>query len=288
MGIDELTRISALIRADVLKMTTAAGSGHPGGSMSSADIMTALFFGGLLRHDPKDPGWEGRDRFILSKGHVAPVLYSVLARAGYFPLNELGTLRQLGSRLQGHPDRLKLPGIEMSTGSLGQGLSIAAGLAYALKNDPSHQGYVPRVVALLGDGECQEGQVWEASMFSSFKGLDNLIAIVDNNGLQIDGRINEVCDPEDLASKFSSFNWKVVQVDGHDIEALLDVLTEAFAGLAKTPTMVIAHTIKSKGVSFMEDLAVWHGKSLGLDQLALALDELSVGYPGLLPEEDWQ
>ena len=283
-----LLQKAAMVRADILKMTTAAGSGHPGGSLSSADIMTVLFLGGVLRHDPEDPDWLRRDRFILSKGHVAPVLYAVMARAGYFPLQELSTLRQYGSRLQGHPDMLKLPGIEMSTGSLGQGLSIASGLAYALQCDGQKSGFIPRVFTLLGDGECQEGQVWEAAMFAAHRKLANLIAIIDNNGLQIDGRIEDVCDPTDLMDKFRSFGWYPIDVDGHDIEALKAAFDEATDSSTDAPRVIIARTVKGKGISFMEGLAAWHGKSLNPEQLAEAMLELSP-HIGTVPLTDrWE
>jgi transketolase len=271
----DLKQKAAQIRADVLKMTTAAGSGHPGGSLSSADIMTALYFGGVIKHNPVNPQWTERDRFILSKGHVAPVLYATLARCGYFPLQELASLRQFGSRLQGHPDMLKLPGIEMSTGSLGQGLSIAAGLAYALRADAEKRGFIPKVFTLLGDGECQEGQVWEAAMFAAHQKLDNLIAIIDNNGLQIDGHLEEVCDTGDFVQKFTAFGWRVIDVDGHDIQALLAALEAASNNSEPGPHAIIARTVKGKGISFMEGLAAWHGKSLSAEQLVEALAELA-------------
>ena len=199
----ELERRANEMRSDIVSMIAEAGSGHPGGSLSSADILTALYFGGVLEHDPARPDWDERDRFILAKGHAAPALYAVLAQAGYFPREELLTLRKLGTRLQGHPDSNLVPGVEVSTGSLGQGLSVAAGIAAGLKLD----GKTQSVFALLGDGECQEGQVWEAAMFAAHRGLDNLVAIVDRNCLQIDGNTADVCDPGDLAAKFSAFGW---------------------------------------------------------------------------------
>ncbi|MDR2957271.1 MAG: transketolase [Coriobacteriales bacterium] len=276
----QLRQTAALIRADVLKMTTAAGSGHPGGSLSASDIMVMLYFGGVLRYDPENPDWPARDRFILSKGHVAPVLYATLARAGYFPLSELASLRQFGSRLQGHPDKLKLPGVEASAGSLGQGLSIACGLAYALAKDHLSAGLAqdtkPRVYVLLGDGECQEGQVWEAAMFAAHHRLSNLVAIIDNNGLQIDGAVSAVCDVGDLAAKFSEFGWQVSQIDGHDFVALQAAFATAANQLSDSrPQVIVAQTIKGKGVSFMEGKAEWHGKSLSTEQLEAALAELA-------------
>jgi len=277
----ELEALALQVRADILKMTAAAGSGHPGGSLSAADVMCALYLGGVLRHDPQDPTWPGRDRFILSKAHVAPVLYAVMARAGYLPLDELASLRRLDSRLQGHPDRLKLPGVEVSGGSLGQGLSIAAGLAYALTVDHRRASgdkdgaSLQRVFALLGDGECQEGQVWEAAMFAAHKRLENLVPVIDQNGLQIDGPTSEVMSLGSIAGKFEQFGWLVREVDGHDMAALLEVLQAARADERPVPKAIVAHTVKGKGVSFMENEAGWHGKAPNADQLALALAELS-------------
>ncbi|MCL2632263.1 MAG: transketolase [Coriobacteriia bacterium] len=283
-----LEQRAALIRADILKMTTAAGSGHPGGSLSSADIMTVLFSGEVLRHNPNDTNWLDRDRFILSKGHVAPVLYATLAREGYLPLQELASLRQFGSRLQGHPDMLKLPGVEMSTGSLGQGLSIAAGLAYALKVQGAKTGIAPKVYTLLGDGECQEGQVWEAAMFAAHRRLDNLVAIIDNNGLQIDGRIEDVCDTVDLADKFRAFGWQTLEINGHDIAALLAAFSTVMGCCSDAPYAIIARTVKGKGISFMEGQAAWHGKSLNLEQLEQALAELEPAIGEITAEDTWQ
>ncbi|MEF9876041.1 MAG: transketolase, partial [Gordonibacter sp.] len=251
-------------------MIAEAGSGHPGGSLSSADILTALYFGGVLKHDPENPQDASRDRFILAKGHAAPALYAVLAQAGYFPREELLSLRKLGSRLQGHPDSNQLPGVEVSTGSLGQGLSIAAGAAAGLVLEGGDQA----VFALLGDGECQEGQVWEAAMFAAHRRLDNLVAIVDRNGLQIDGCTADVCDPGDLGVKFAAFGWDVHEVDGHDVSALVRALAEAKADRTGKPHALIAHTVKGKGVSFMENEAGWHGKAPNADQLTCALSEL--------------
>lgn len=258
------------IRVDIVSMIAQAGSGHPGGSLSCADILTALYFGGVMEHDPADPKKEGRDWFFLAKGHAAPALYATLAHAGYFPREELSTLRKLGTRLQGHPDSNQLPGVEVSTGSLGQGLSIAAGAAAGLALD----GKPGCVFALLGDGECEEGQVWEAAMFAAHRKLGNLVAIVDNNGLQIDGKITEVCSPEDLGAKFEAFGWDVVSVDGHDIQALVEVLGAAKAAAGDKPHAVIARTVKGKGVSFMENQAGWHGKAPNAEQCDAALAEL--------------
>lgn len=258
------------IRIDIVSMIAKAGSGHPGGSLSCADILTALYFGDVMKHDPADPKMEGRDRFFLAKGHAAPALYATLAHAGYFPREELSTLRKLGSRLQGHPDSSLVPGVEVSTGSLGQGLSIAAGCACGLRLS----GDDARVFAVLGDGECEEGQVWEAAMFAAHEKLGNLIAIIDNNGLQIDGRICDVCNPGDLGAKFAAFGWDVVEVDGHDVESLVETLSALKAAGGEKPHAVVAHTVKGKGVSFMEDQAGWHGKAPNAEQLEIALAEL--------------
>ena len=269
----ELERRANDMRADIVRMIAEAGSGHPGGSLSCADILAALYFGGVLEHDPRNPQWEGRDRFILAKGHAAPALYAVLAQAGYFPREELATLRKLGSRLQGHPDSTQVPGVEVSTGSLGQGRSVAAGAAAGLKLDGAPQ----TVFALLGDGECQEGQVWEAAMFAAHRQLDNLVAVVDRNGLQIDGRTCDVCDPGDLGAKFAAFGWDVAEVDGHDLDALVAVLGAAKAGRDGRPHAVIARTVKGKGVPFMENEAGWHGKAPNAEQAAEALAALEGG-----------
>ena len=236
MNLEELKSMASDIRVDIVKMVAEAGSGHPGGSLSAADIMCALYFGGVLKHDAENPKAEDRDRFLLSKGHAAPALYATLAEAGYFPKEELATLRKLHSRLQGHPDCRKLPGVEASTGSLGQGLSIAAGMALGLKLNGSESS----VFTLMGDGECQEGQVWEAAMFAAHKGLDNLVAIVDHNHLQIDGRIETVCSPEDLGDKFRSFGWQVFQCDGNDMEAILATLESAKESRSGKPCVIVA------------------------------------------------
>lgn len=260
------------MRRDIVDMIAEAGSGHPGGSLSAADIVATLYFGGVLRHDPQDPAWPDRDRFVLSKGHAAPVLYAALAEAGYFGRSELATLRKLGSMLQGHPDCKKTPGVEVSTGSLGQGLSIASGLAAGLRSNPDDD----RIVfCLLGDGELQEGQVWEAAMFAAHHGLENLVAIVDDNGLQIDGACSEVMCLGQIARKFAAFGWDTVEVDGHDVEALHGALTAARTHTG-APTVLVAKTIKGKGVSFMEDDAGWHGKAPSPEERERALAELTV------------
>ena len=271
MNVEELQVKANDIRKDIVRMIAEAGSGHPGGSLSSADVMCALYFGGILRHDPQNPADDARDRFILSKGHAAPALYATLAEAGYFPTEELLTLRKLGSRLQGHPDSKKLPGVEVSTGSLGQGLSVACGLACGLRLAGSDAS----VFCLLGDGECQEGQVWEAAMFAAHQQADNLVAIVDHNHLQIDGRIEDVCSPESLAEKFAAFGWEVMTCDGNDMAQVLDVLAQAKAAKGGKPTAVIAETTKGKGVSFMEGQAGWHGKAPKPEELEIALSDLS-------------
>lgn len=256
------------IRKDIIKMLGEAGSGHPGGSLSAADIVTVLFFH-ELRIDPKRPDWPERDRFVLSKGHAAPVLYAALARRGFFPQEELMTLRKLDSRLQGHPDMRKVPGVDMSTGSLGQGLSVANGMALAARLDQKNY----RVYALLGDGELDEGMVWEAAMASAHYKLDNLTAFVDHNGLQIDGPITEVMSPEPVADKWRAFGWHVLSIDGHDLEQIMDALNEAKTVKGK-PTMIVAATVKGKGVSFMENQVGWHGVAPNPGEVAKALAEL--------------
>ena len=279
MDAANLTTIANELRIDIVRMIGEAGSGHPGGSLSCADIMTALYFGGVMEHDPEDPDSADRDRFIMAKGHAAPALYAALANAGYFPREELLTLRKLGTRLQGHPDSNLVPGVEVSTGSLGQGLSIADGLAAGLKLDGDDHA----VFALLGDGECQEGQLWEAAMFAAHNKLDNLVAIVDRNCLQIDGNTADVCDPGDLAAKFAAFGWDAHSVDGHDIEALVELLSKLKSDRGGKPHAVIASTVKGKGVSFMEGEAGWHGKAPNAEQLAQALADL--GYDGEIAAE---
>ena len=260
------------IRKDIVAMIAEAGSGHPGGSLSCADIMTALYFGGIMKYDAQNPQMEDRDRFVMAKGHAAPALYATLANAGFFPREELMTLRKLGTRLQGHPDSKKLPGVEACTGSLGQGLSIAAGLALGLRLNAG--GAAPqRVYALMGDGEIEEGQVWEAAMFAAHYGLDNLVAIVDNNNLQIDGDVREVVGLRAIPEKFRAFGWEVLEVDGHDVEALLEVFATA-QGASGKPVCIVASTVKGKGVSFMENQAGWHGKAPNDEQAQQAIAEL--------------
>lgn len=257
------------IRKGIILGVHAAKAGHPGGSLSSADILTYLYFVEMNGIDPADPADPDRDRFVLSKGHAAPVLYAALAEKGFFPKEELLTLRKVGSRLQGHPDMNLLPGVDMSTGSLGQGLSTAVGMALAGKMD----GKDYRVYALLGDGEIQEGQIWEACMFAGHRRLDNLTVIVDNNGLQIDGDIAKVCSPYPLEDKFRAFNFNVVCADAHDFQSLQEAFTEA-KETKGMPTAIIAKSIKGKGVSFMENNAGWHGKAPNDEEYEIAMKDL--------------
>jgi len=269
-GPAEIRKIASSMRKDIVEMIAKAGSGHPGGSLSAADIVATLYFG-VMRHDSARLDWPERDRFILSKGHAGPVLYAALARAGYFGSEHLPTLRRLGSILQGHPDSNKTPGVEVSTGSLGQGLSIANGIALALRADDMTE---QRVFCLLGDGELQEGQVWEAAMFAAHHRLGNIRAIVDHNGLQIDGACREVVDLGDIAAKFSAFGWNVSVVDGHDTDQLLAALGGR-REVDDPPSAIICRTIKGRGVSFMENNAEWHGKATNSEETSCALDELA-------------
>ncbi|WP_347489199.1 transketolase [Desulfoscipio sp. XC116] len=256
------------IRRHIVSMVGEAGSGHPGGSLSAADIVAALYFD-VMRLDPRNPGWPERDRFVLSKGHAAPVLYAALAERGYFPVEDLRTLRKLGSPLQGHPDMRKVPGVEMSTGSLGQGLSAANGMALAGKLD----GKDYRVFVLLGDGEIEEGQIWEAAMAAAHYKLDNITAFLDCNGLQIDGPTGEVMSPEPLADKWRAFGWDVQEIDGHDMEQILAAVARA-RDTGEKPGIIIARTVKGKGVSFMENEVGWHGAAPKPEQVEKALAEL--------------
>ena len=264
----EYKKIASRIRMDVIEEVHSAGSGHPGGSLSAADIVTALYFG-EMNIDPKNPQMKGRDKFVLSKGHAAPVQYAALAEKGYFPKEELTTLRKLGSRLQGHPNMHKLPGIEMSTGSLGQGFAVCVGMAIANKidNDPG------RIYTLLGDGELQEGLIWEAAMASAHYKLDNLCVIVDWNGLQIDGRNDDVMTVSPVDEKFKAFGFNVLTIDGHSFEQIFEAFKQARECKGK-PTAIIAKTHKGRGVSFMEDQAGWHGKAPNDEEYAIAMDEL--------------
>ena len=266
--LSDLKEKARKIRCHIIEMITEAASGHPGGSLSETDILTVLYFE-KMNIDPYTPTDPLRDRFVLSKGHGAPGLYATLAERGFFPLSELNTLRKLHTRLQGHPDMRKLPGIDMSTGSLGQGFSAACGMAMAGKLDKAPY----RVYALLGDGELQEGQIWEAAMAAVHYKLNNLTAVLDYNGLQIDGCNEDVMCLGDIGAKWSSFGWNVIHTDGHDIEKISSALDEA-ATYQSGPTMIIAKTIKGKGVSFMENAVGWHGSAPSKEQAATALQEL--------------
>ena len=265
--IRKLEENAKTIRKHVINMIFEAGTGHPGGSLSCVDILSVLYFS-EMRYDPSAPNWPDRDRFILSKGHAAPTLYATLAECGYFSVNELPKLRKCGSLLQGHPD-IAIPGVETSTGSLGQGLSISCGIALAAKMDNKDS----RIYTLLGDGECDEGQVWEAAILASHYKLDNLTAIVDRNGLQIDGPTEKVLSLEPIAGKWKEFGWHVVEIDGNKIAEIIEALNEAQRSKGK-PTVIIAHTFKGKGVSFMEWICAFHGKALNKDEMKIALQEL--------------
>ncbi len=256
------------LRRDILAMLTAAGSGHPGGSLSSAEIVAALFFY-KMRYDATNPRWPGRDRFILSKGHAAPVLYAALARTGFFPVEDLSSLRALGSHLQGHPDQTLTPGVEVSTGSLGNGFSFAQGAALAGKLD----GAAYRVYALVGDGEMDEGQIWEAALFAAHHKLDNLTVFVDVNGIQNDTYVKDILVTEPIVDKWRAFGWHVFDVDGHDMRAVVDAI-DAASEIKGKPTAIVCRTVKGKGVSFMENNPEYHGKAPSKDQLAQALGEL--------------
>jgi len=266
--ITELKLIAANVRKDALTAVHSAASGHPGGSLSIADLLTLLYFE-VMNIDPKDPKNPDRDRFVLSKGHCAPALYSVLAERGFFPVDDIPTFRKTGSYLQGHPDMKSVPGVDMSSGSLGQGVCAANGMALAGKIDKKDY----RVYTVLGDGELQEGQVWEAAMYAPHYKLDNLTAFVDFNGLQIDGDIAEVMSPLPIDKKFESFGWHVIVTDAHDFEALLSAINEAKETKGK-PTMIIMKSVKGKGVSFMENNAAWHGSAPNDEQYAQAIKEL--------------
>ena len=268
-NIEKLSEISKNIRKDIIEEVYNAMSGHPGGSLSIADILTVLYFN-ELNIDPKDPTWEDRDRFVLSKGHCSPALYSTLAHRGYFDIEYLKTFRNINSNLQGHPDMNKVPGVDMTTGSLGQGLSCANGMAIAGKlNNKKY-----RVYCLLGDGEIEEGQVWEAAMAANKYKLDNLCVIIDNNNLQIDGKIEEVMSSYPIDEKFKSFGFEVITIDGHNLKEIIEAFEKARQIKGK-PTCIIAKTIKGKGVSFMENQVGWHGKAPNEEQYKLAIKELN-------------
>lgn len=271
----ELKKHALSVRKNVVEAVFSAASGHPGGSLSSADILTALYFE-EMRVDTKNPKWEDRDRFVLSKGHCTPGLYGVLAEKGFFPAKDLLTFRKADSYLEGHPNMQYVPGVDMSTGSLGQGISAAVGMALAGKLDKKAY----RVYALLGDGELQEGQVWEAAMSAAHYKLDNLTAFLDYNGLQIDGRITDVMSPEPVADKFAAFGWDVLVIDGHDFEQIIGAINKA-KETKDRPTIIIAKTIKGKGVSFMENQAGWHGSAPNKEQRDQAIAELDKAFAEL-------
>lgn len=264
----ELQDVARQCRRDIVRMTHAAGSGHPGGSLSAIDALVVLY----LRHlnvRPQDPLWHERDMFILSKGHCTPAYYAVMAARGFFPREELQTFRALGTRLQGHPSNTHLPGVDSSSGSLGQGLSVANGAALAAR----HEGLGSRYYVMIGDGECQEGQIWEAAMTAAARGLDNVCAIVDVNGIQLDGTVDSVKSLGDLPAKWRAFGWHVIDVDGHDLRAVDTALTQA-ADTTGAPTAIISRTVKGKGVSFMENTAMFHGLAPTDEELRTALEEL--------------
>lgn len=269
MTIKEIERLAQKIRQDIIEMLLEAKSGHSAGPLGMADIFTALYFGDVLNHDPKKPDWPDRDRVILSNGHICPAHYAVLAHAGYFPIKELKTLRKLGTRLQGHPHRGSLPGVENTSGPLGQGTSIAIGVAMAAKMDNKKY----QVYCITGDGEQDEGQVWEAIMFAGKHKLDNLTFILDRNNIQIDGHTEDVMPLEPLKEKYEAFNWHVREIDGHNIEEIIDAVNYA-KSVYERPVMIIAHTIPGKGVEFMEWKPEWHGKSPNPEEAKKALHEI--------------
>jgi len=271
MNIGELKKVASNVRVSIIEAVAAAKSGHPGGSLSVADILTVLYFD-KMNINPEEPKMENRDRLILSKGHVAPALYATLAERGYFQKEELINLRKFGCILQGHPDMKSTPGVDMSTGSLGQGLSAANGMALAAKLDNKNH----KIYVILGDGEVQEGQIWEAAMSASHYKLDNVIAVLDFNGLQIDGSNEEVMNINPIDSKFEAFGWHVIKIDGHDLEEIGSAVDEAKAVSGK-PTVIIAKTAKGKGVSFMENKAAWHGTAPNEEQKVAAIEELKGG-----------
>lgn len=272
-SLQELEEKANFIRQDIIRMLVAAGSGHSAGPLGLADVFTALYFGGILNYDPKQPDWPQRDRFVLSCGHVCPVWYATLAHAGFFPKKELLTLRQVNSRLQGHPHNLSLPGAETSSGPLGQGISQAVGIALAGKMDHARW----RVICLMSDGEQQEGQTWEALMFAGNRKLNNLTALVDRNNIQIDGFTEDVMPLEPLKAKYEAFNWQVLEIDGHNFEEIIDAFAKART-IWEKPTLILAHTIPGKGVEFMEHLPEWHGKTPSVGESVEALRELRTLY----------
>ena len=274
----QLSLTANRVRQHIIEGTFNAKSGHPGGSLSAADVITYLYFK-EMKVDPSNPKWEDRDRFVLSKGHAAPALYGALAVKGFFPEDEIKNLRKPTSFLQGHPDMRKVPGVDMSTGSLGQGVSCAVGMA--LNGKITGKDY--RVYSVLGDGEIQEGQVWEAAMFASHKKLDNLMIFIDNNNLQIDGTMEEVNSPYPIPEKFAAFGWNTVEIDGHDFDQIADAIAQA-KSVKDKPTAVIMHTVKGKGVSFMENQVGWHGVAPNAEQYENAMNELKTAYSALEAE----
>ena len=267
-SVHRLKEICRDVRADIVRMTHAAGSGHPGGSLSAVEAMVTLYCN-VMNHRPGEPDWPARDRFFLSKGHACPVIYATMARTGYFPVDELLTLRKCGTRLQGHPSCKTLPGIEVSSGSLGQGLSVANGFALSARIDQKPY----RAYCLLGDGELQEGQNWEAAMAAVKFKLDHLIAIVDNNGVQLDGTLEEIMPMGDIGQKFAAFGWNVIAADGHDVRSI-DAAIEQAKAVRGMPSVIVAKTVKGKGVSFMEGKNTWHGKAIEDNDYAIAMAEL--------------
>jgi len=265
---ERLRNIARELRIDILRMTHAAGSGHPGGSLSAIDWMAVLFFD-VMQHRPEEPGWPERDRFVLSKGHASPALYACMAGTGYFNKLELMSLRKICSRLQGHPERKYIKGIEISTGSLGQGLAAANGMALASRLD----GLDNRIYVVLGDGELQEGMVWESAMSAAHYEIENLCAFVDNNGLQIDGNVSEIMGVNPIAAKWEAFGWNALEIDGHDLKQMYNALNN-FENTTGRPTVVVGHTVKGKGVSFMENNLKFHGNAPNDEELARALEEL--------------
>jgi transketolase len=268
--VGELKSICQRVRRHIIEMIYAAKSGHPGGSLSAVELLVTLYFGGYLKHDPDNPGWKDRDRVVLGKGHACPVLYAVMAEAGYTPVDKLKTLRKMGSIYQGHPDRRFIPSLEASTGSLGQALSLALGMGLAAKLDRSPS----RAYAILGDGEIQEGQIWEAAMFGAFHKVDNVCAIVDYNRIQLDGFVKDIMELEPLVDKWRAFGWHVIEIDGHSLEACGKAFEEA-AGKKGMPSVILAHTTKGKGVSFMENNPKFHGVAPSAEEFEKAMKELA-------------
>jgi len=289
MTLEELQIKANEIRQDVVKMLLEAGSGHAAGSLGMADVFTALYFGGVMKHDLTNPYWQDRDRLILSNGHICPLLYATLAHAGFFSLSELASLRKLGSRLQGHPERERLPGIEITSGPLGCGLAQAAGYSYAARIPTSHKDTEGnprwRLYCVCSDGEHQEGNHWEAVMFAGKNNLSNLTLLVDRNNIQIDGFTEDVMPLEPLKAKYEAFNWSVIEVDGHNIEAVIDAINMAKA-IHENPTVIICRTIPGKGVEFMENLPEWHGKSPNLGETIEALNDLRTLSGKILSEHE--